>query len=91
MVFRCPGKQSFAGYLLRYNRTGKAALQALPDAQRRTNDPKVLAIKQSTAEVKPPGDTRRLPLNGDAAIAQVVRPHSPDGDPTPPQPVMPKN
>jgi hypothetical protein len=89
MVFRCSNKQSFVGYLLRYNRDGKAALQALPESQRRSTDPKMIAIKQASAEVKRPGDTRWLPLAGDAALGQILRPNCPDGDSGTPEPVMP--
>jgi hypothetical protein len=89
MVFRCTGKQSFVGYLIRYNREGKAALEALPESQRRSTDAKVLGIKQSTAEVKRPGDTKWLPMVGDAATGQILRPHCPNGDSSDPEPVMP--
>ncbi|HSV16405.1 MAG TPA: hypothetical protein VLI90_19230, partial [Tepidisphaeraceae bacterium] len=45
MVFKCPGKQPFIGYLLRFNHEGRTALAALSESQRRSADAKVIGIK----------------------------------------------
>jgi hypothetical protein len=88
-VFRWPGGQPFVGYLLAYTPAGKAALEALPETERRTMGPKVLGIRRDQALAKRPGDTTWAPLGGDAPVGQILNLRCPDGSETPPEQIVP--
>ena len=87
-VFRCPGKQPFVAYVLRYSPEGAAELAKIPASLRISADPAVNAIKASTAEAKRPGAKAWTPATADAFGALLV-PACPHGHAEVPEQVLP--
>ena len=88
-VFQCDSKPPFVGYLIRYSNSAKAALEAMPEADRMGTNSKALQIRQSGAMVKKAGDKDWLALTGDRPIGQIVSPTCPDGSEETPKQVLP--
>ena len=87
-VFHCGGKD-FVGYLIRYDKASKAALDAMPEADRKGTNPKALQIRQNGEMVKKPGDTDWISLNGNRPAGQIVSPACPDGSDETPKQISP--
>jgi len=90
-VFRCPGGRPFVGYLIRYSRAGKAALEAMPDSARIVLSPNVMALRQSTQSVKRPGEKKWYAIDDDraSALGSILAPSCPDGSSDHPEQVLP--
>ena len=87
-VFECGGKQ-FVGYLIRFDNGAKAALEAMPEEDRKGSNPKALLIRQTGEMVKKPGNSHWVALKGDEPAGQIVSPVCPDGSDETPKQVMP--
>jgi hypothetical protein len=88
-VFRCGGGPPFVGYLLCYGPATKAELEALPEADRRTAKPAVLALRVNRSLVRKPGTQTWLHKDGEAPIGKVVNPPCPDGSDGRPVEILP--
>jgi len=74
MVYKCADKPPFVSYLLRYNEGGRAKL-ADPALKGEAG-----GIRNSSSEVKRPGDTNWVPLFSAKGEAISMHPLCPDGN-----------
>ncbi|MBV8780277.1 MAG: hypothetical protein JO353_02665 [Phycisphaerae bacterium] len=88
-VFQCGHGSPFVGYLIKFNASGKSALEQIPDAERRANSSQAWGIRQTSSLIKRPSDKSWISLDGAAAANQVLNPPCPDNSSDTPHQILP--